>query len=164
MCPGFHLWWVEGHGPGPPLPLQGPTYSSWLQPGRSSVKTHWLSGLDLCLCCLKYAVFMCVWSMSHVWLFETPWTVALQAPLSMGFSRQEYWSGSPFPSPRDLPNPGIEPRFSTLQADSLLVGATREAPCRIHKVALYCGVCLILFLYLFWTLGSSEKKQNNRRV
>ena len=42
-------------------------------------------------------------------LFATPWTVAHQAPLSMGFSRQEYWRGLPFPSPRDLPNPGIEP-------------------------------------------------------
>ena len=50
----------------------------------------------------------------------TPWTVARQAPLSMGFSRQEYWSGLPFPSPRDLPNPGIEPRSPALQADSLL--------------------------------------------
>ena len=49
----------------------------------------------------------------------TPWTVAHQAPLSMGFSRQEYWSGLPFPSPGDLPNPGIEPRSPILQADSL---------------------------------------------
>ena len=49
----------------------------------------------------------------------TLWTVALQAPLSMGFSRQEYWSGLPFPSPGDLPNPGIEPKSPTLQADSL---------------------------------------------
>ena len=47
--------------------------------------------------------------LSRVWLFVTPWTVAYQAPLSMGFSRQEYWSGLPFPSPGDLPNPGIEP-------------------------------------------------------
>ena len=45
----------------------------------------------------------------------TPWTVAHQAPLSMGFSRQEYWSGLPFPSPRDLPNPAIEPRSPALQ-------------------------------------------------
>ena len=45
---------------------------------------------------------------SHVQLFATPWTVAHQASLSMGFSRQEYWSGLPFPSPGDLPNPGIE--------------------------------------------------------
>ena len=47
-----------------------------------------------------------------------PWTVALQAPLSMGFSRQEYWSGLPCSPPGDLPNPGIEPRSPTLQADS----------------------------------------------
>ena len=49
----------------------------------------------------------------------TPWTVAGQAPLSMGFSRQEYWSGLPFPSPRDLPNPGIKRRSPSLQEDSL---------------------------------------------
>ena len=48
-------------------------------------------------------------SFSPVWLFETPWTVACQAPLSMGFPRQECWSGLPFPSPGDLPDPGIEP-------------------------------------------------------
>ena len=51
---------------------------------------------------------------------ETPQTVAFQAPLSMGFSRQEYWSGLLFPSPGDLPNPEIEPRSPALQADSLL--------------------------------------------
>ena len=50
----------------------------------------------------------------------TPWTVACQASLSMGFLRQEYWSGLPFPSPGDLPDPGIEPRSPTLQVDSLL--------------------------------------------
>ena len=49
----------------------------------------------------------------------TPWTVARQAPLSMGFSRQEDWSGLPFPSPEDLPDPGIEPRSSALHVDSL---------------------------------------------
>ena len=49
----------------------------------------------------------------------TPWTAAHQAPLSMGFSRQEHWKGRPFPSPGDLPNPGIEPRSPTLQAGSL---------------------------------------------
>ena len=47
--------------------------------------------------------------LSCVLLFVTPWTVARQAPLLMGFSRQEYWSGLPFPSPGDLPNPGIKP-------------------------------------------------------
>ena len=54
----------------------------------------------------------------------TPWTIVHQAPPSMGFSRQEYWSGLPFPSPGDLPNPGIEPRSPALQADAL----TSEPP------------------------------------
>ena len=57
--------------------------------------------------------------LSHDRLFATPWTVAHQAPLSTGLSRQEYWSGLPFLPPGDLPNPGIEPRSTTLQADSL---------------------------------------------
>ena len=69
-------------------------------------------------------------SLSHVQLFETPWTVAYQAPPSMGFSRQEYWSGLPFPSPGDLPNPGIEPRSPTFQADAL----TSEPPGKPHTI------------------------------
>ena len=56
---------------------------------------------------------------SHVQLFATLWTVACQAPLSMGLSRQEYWSGLPFPSPGSLPNPGIEPYLLQWQVDSL---------------------------------------------
>ena len=63
-------------------------------------------------------------SLSCVWLFATPWTVAHQDPPSMGFSRQEYWSGLPFPSPGDLPDPGIEPRSPALEADDL----TSEPP------------------------------------
>ena len=58
-------------------------------------------------------------SLSRVRLFVTTWTVAYQAPQSVEFSRQEYWSGLPFPSPGDLPNPGTEPRSLTLQADAL---------------------------------------------
>ena len=58
-------------------------------------------------------------SLSHVRVFVTPWTVAHQAPPSMESSRQEYWSGWPFPSPGDLPNPGTEPRSLTLRADAL---------------------------------------------
>ena len=57
--------------------------------------------------------------LSRVQLFATPWTAASQAPPSMGFSRQEYWSGLPFPSPGDLPDSGIEPRSPALQADVL---------------------------------------------
>ena len=63
-------------------------------------------------------------SLSCVWLFATRWTVAYQAPLSMGFSRQEYWSGLLFPSPGGLPNPGIKPRSPTLEGDTL----TSEPP------------------------------------
>ena len=62
---------------------------------------------------------MKVKSLSRVRLFVTPWTVAYQAPPFMGFSRQEHWSGLPFPSPGDLPNPGIEPRSSALQTGAL---------------------------------------------
>ena len=58
-------------------------------------------------------------SLSRVRLFATPWTVAYKAPQSMELSRQERWSGLPFPSPGDLPNPGIEPESPTLQADAL---------------------------------------------
>ena len=57
--------------------------------------------------------------LSHVQLFAASWTVAYQAPLFMEFSRQEYWSGLPFPSPGDLPDPGIKPGSSALQADAL---------------------------------------------
>ena len=62
---------------------------------------------------------LCLCVLSHVQLFATPWTVACQAPLSMEFSRQEYWSGLSIPFSRDLPHPGIKPRYPALQADSL---------------------------------------------
>ena len=56
--------------------------------------------------------------LSRVRLLATPWIAAYQAPLSMGFSRQEYWNGLPFSSPGDVPNPGIEPGPPALQADT----------------------------------------------
>ena len=61
---------------------------------------------------------------SHVWLFATPWIAVCQVPLSMGFSRQDYWSGLPCLPPGDLPNPGIEPAAPALPVDSL----TTEPP------------------------------------
>ena len=67
----------------------------------------------------SFAFKVKVKSLSCVWLFATPWKVTYQAPQSMGFFRQEYWSGLPFPSPGDLPNPGIEPRSPALQTDAL---------------------------------------------
>ena len=63
---------------------------------------------------MSYSLKVKVKSLSRVRLFAIPWTVAYQAPQSMEFSRQEYWSGLPFPSPGDLPNPEIEPGSPTL--------------------------------------------------
>ena len=68
---------------------------------------------------IPYDYTVKVKSLSRVRLFATPWTAAYQGPLSTGFSRQEYWSGLPFPSPGDLPNPGIKPRSPALQTDAL---------------------------------------------
>ena len=69
-------------------------------------------------------------SLSRVGLFATSWTVLYQASLSMGFSRQEYWSELPFPSPGDLPDPGIEPGSPALEADAL----TSEPPEKPHII------------------------------
>ena len=73
---------------------------------------------------------MKVMSLSPCQLLVIPWTVAYQAPSPMEFFKQEYWSGLPFPSPGDIPNPGIEPGSPTLQADTLPSGL-QEKP--IHK-------------------------------
>ena len=86
-------------------------------------------------------VMVMVKSLSCVRLFATPWTAAYQAPPSMGFSRQEYWSGLPFPSPGDLPNPGTEPGSPALEADAL----TSEPPGKpdgnsgIHLIDVICN-------------------------
>ena len=79
---------------------------------------------------------MKVKSLSRVRLLVTPWTVTVahQAPPSMGFSRQEYWSGLPFPSPGDLPNPGIEPGSPAFQADA----STSEPPGKLIKQVAPC--------------------------
>ena len=96
-------------------------------------------------------------SLSRVQLFATPWTVAYQASPSMGFSRQECWSGLPFPSPGDLPDPGIEPGSPALQADALL----SKPPGNCHPKSMEEGqrvecVCLFSRVWLFmtpWTVG-----------
>ena len=85
-------------------------------------------------------------SLSCVQLFATPWTVALQAPLSMEFSRQEYWSGLPFPSPGDLPNPGLKPRSPALQADSLPSEPIRK-PTDSHRWTNLCLISYMLSVY-----------------
>ena len=96
--------------------------------------------LSFPLCIHKSLLYVCIslaCMLSHfscVLLFATPWTVACQAPLSMGFSRQEYWSGLPCPPPTDLPTPGIKPTWvmsPALQGDSLLL-AQPGKPLRLH--------------------------------
>ena len=72
----------------------------------------------------------CAGMLSLIWLFATPWTVAHQAPLFMEFSRQEYWSRMPFPTPADLPNPGIEPE-SLVLADRFFI---TESPGKPHPL------------------------------
>ena len=94
-------------------------FTSWAtREALKRLEVPWLKRLSTSACTnirkWKYQ------SLSHVQLFATPWTVARQPPLSMGFSRQEYWSGYPFPSPGNLWDSGIKPRFLALQADPFL--------------------------------------------
>ena len=96
--------------------------------------------------------FRCV--LSRVQLFETLWTVAHQAPLSMGFSRHEYWSGLLFPSPEDLPDPGTEPGSSALQADSLL-SEPPGRPCERDKLRQRGKAEGFLFL---WVCGRGSSR------
>ena len=78
--------------------------------------------------------------LNHVRLFATSWTVAYQTSLSMGFSQQGYWSGLPFPSPGDLPDPGIETRSPAFQADAL----TSEPPGKdMGLLQLFTHCCLL---------------------
>ena len=96
--------------------------------------------------CTHMSVKVKVKSLSRVRLLVTLWTVAYQAPLSMEFSRQEYWSGLPFPSPGDFPNLGIEPRSPALQADTT-IWATYI--CLINPFCKFRGVFIFFFL-IFW--------------
>ena len=84
---------------------------------------------------------MCVWSLSSVQLFAAPWTVTHQAPLSMGFSKQRYWSGLPFLSPGDLPDPEIKHASPALARGFFLLFFTTEPPGK----ALSCYGALLQF-------------------
>ena len=104
---------------------------------------------------------MKVKSLSRVRLFATPWTAASQAPPSMGFSRQEYWSGLPLPSPGDLPDPGIEPGFPAL-ASGFFTTEPPEAPTSFHlkDVLLIRGSLEHIFSFFSyaWMLRTANKK------
>ena len=92
--------------------------------------------LHLYLHLLVFASACVLSCFTYVWLFVTLWTVARQAPLSMGFSRQEYWSGLPCPSPVDIPDPRIEPMSPAapaLQANSLLLSHQGSPGARGHS-------------------------------
>ena len=103
----------------PPSP--SPTESKRLFSTSVSLSLSWIQGYRYLLSKFHiYALLLLLLShFSRVQLCATPQTAAHQAPLSMGFSRQEYWSGLPFPSLGDLPDPGTEPRSPALQADAL---------------------------------------------
>ena len=104
-------WWAAIYGV-----TQSQTWLKWLSSSSSSSKeTSCLTTSSLCLHAKSLQ-----FRFSCVWFFVTPQTIALQAPLSMGFSKQEYWNELSFPYWGDLPNQGIEPRSPALQGDSLL--------------------------------------------
>ena len=125
--------------------LYSPSLSGLIQPFisiRALNVENWITGLvglflkiDRCkihFCsyeflqgCVCVCVCVCVLSLSCIWVFAISWTVACRAPLSMGFSKQEYWSGLPFPSPGNLPKPGIEPDLPDCRW-FFTVWATRE--------------------------------------
>ena len=107
---------------------------------------------------IKKVVKVKVRSLSRVYLFVTPWTVAYEAPLSMGFSRQAYWNGLPFPSPGDLPNPGIEPGSPALQADAFTIWATWEAHKKGYMPNNWCSQTMVLDKTTESPLDSKEIK------
>ena len=95
-----------------------------------------LEGCELCL------------GAQCVQLFVTLWTITCQAPLSMEFSRQKYWIGLPFPSPRDLPTPRIKPGSPASQKDSL--------PCNSPGKPVYVNTKLLIYLSFFFSFGNSK--------
>ena len=99
-------------------------------------------------------IYVCVYtspwaaSLSRVWLFATPWTIAFQAPLSMEFSRQEYWSELPCPPPGDLPNPGVEPRSLALRV--ILYYLSHQGNPRIYILTcLYNWITIYIYIYIY---------------
>ena len=108
-------------------------------------------------------------SLSHVQLFASPWTVAHQAPVSMGFPRQEYWSGLPFPPPGDLPDLGIEPMslISPALAGGFFTTSTTwdllESLCSLeyfcHLICEFPG----MFFFLSRRRGNNNKKKDQGR-
>ena len=119
--PGFTLLWLD------PAWSQGPSLGSCPRGSLSTwnMTVLWCSTFPVTSSSVRE--HSCMLShFSHVQLFATVWTLAHRAPMSMGFSRQEYWSELPCPPAGDLPDPGIKPESSALQVDSLLLSHWRS--------------------------------------
>ena len=114
-------------------------------PADSLSLSHWGN--------LKNLQFSSVQSLSHALLFATPWTAACQAPPSVRFPRQESWSGLPYPSPGDLPDPGIKPLSPALQADSLLLSYQGSPRLKMHNFPQ--AFCMIYSAYKLNKQGDS---------
>ena len=131
--PDSALWGLPGPAPSSLTWAASPDHPSGPQRELGSYCAHtpahllvtssgcpWVWSGMFSLCLVPWAILhMCVYMLiclSHVQFFLTPWAVALQAPLSMGFSRQEYWNGLPFPSTGDLPDSGIEPTLLSIES------------------------------------------------
>ena len=139
------------------LPRSKHLWISWLQSPSAVILEPPQNKLWHCFHCFPIYFPLKVKSLSCFWLFATPWTIAYQAPPSVGFSRQEYWSGLPFPSPGDLPNTGIEPGSPALQADAL-PSEPPGKPLLVYKNTInfwmlqHCLIYLLIlafFVYLF---------------
>ena len=134
LGPIFHrphiLWWSESVFKKARNCYSGPEpYTNCIFP--SSLTLSWIKKLlPLLLSCF-----------SRVRLCATPWTAAHQAPPSMEFSRQEYWSGLRFPLPGDLPNPGIEPGSFALEADAFTIWGTREVD--FYQIEYQISYCIL---------------------
>ena len=100
-----------------------------------------------------------VYVLSHVWLFVTLWAIALRAPLSLGFSQQEYWSALPFPSPEDLGNPGIghlSPMSPTPAGKFFTTKPSGKINCLLHNLLIF--VCMNVSLYISICLFTLDQK------
>ena len=118
-----HLCWVRNK----PIPRNSCVDKCSSSPVPDDHFTYCLKILIDLTISLIVGKYMCASSLNCVRLCATPWTVACQAPLSMGFSRQEYWSGLPSPPPGDFPEPGIEPKSPALAGRFFTTSVTWEA-------------------------------------
>ena len=119
------------------------------KPDSMGEKMRWLLTIHRCINSSKIHACMHAQSLSHFWLFVTTWTIARLASLSMEVSRKEYWNGLVFPSPEDLPNPGIKPISSAspaLAGRFFTTSTTWEVP-RFHNILLSTGRLFLSITY-----------------